>query len=171
MGGRGWGSEWETLYSTSAGKFGSKSPAGVNIWIWIWSDGWYTDGWFSCYARLQIWIWEIVRVNIKLILLTGDPVSVTCPGSSDQPSPDPSRVATIINIFLSKQKYFMINIQMSCRIRKALRASWKIRPILHKRIFSAPVTSQRRFQIVYEIKTNDCCVKCGNFVNFPLFCN
>ena len=55
--------------------------------------------------------------------MTGDPVCVTCPGSPDQPSPDPSRVATIINIFLSKQKYFMINIRMSCRIRKALRAS------------------------------------------------
>ena len=110
-------------------------------------------------------------MSIKLILLTPDPMCVTCPGCADQTSPDPSRVATIINIFLSKQKYFMINIWMSCRISSFLRRHEKSRPIFQKRIFSAPVTSQRRCQIVYEIKTNDCCVKCGNFVNFPLFCN
>ena len=36
---------------------------------------------------------------------------------------------------------------------------------------SALVMTQSRCQIAYEIKTNDCCVKCGNFVNFPRFCN
>ena len=112
------------------------------------------------------WWW-----NLELILLTLlTSVWVTCLMMiRDHPTHPVSQ--TIINIFLSKQKYFMINIRMSCRIRWAVGASWKIRPILHKRIFSAPVTSQSRCQIVYEIKTNDLCVKCGNFVNFPLFCN
>ena len=123
------------------------------------SRPWYPNSYFE--RMMEFRIDPVDSLDVCLCHLSDD----------DQRSPDPSRVATIINIFLSKQKYFMINIRVSCRIRWAVGASWKIRPILHKRIFSAPVTSQSRCQIVYEIKTNDLCVKCGNFVNFPLFCN